>query len=296
MRAGLARRSEAAHTEALGPAVLLGLIGAGIQRSRTPGMHEREGAELGLRLVYNLIDLDALGLAADSLPELVLGARRLGFTGLNVTYPCKQAVLPLLDGLSPDAAALGAVNTVALTGRRAVGHNTDWSGFAAAFRHEMAGVALGRVVVIGAGGAGAAVTYALLTLGAAELLVHDTAPGRAEALAAQLSTRFGAGRVVATPDVGHALSRAEGLVNATPVGMTGHPGTAVPDALLRPDLWVADVVYVPLETALLRTARARGCRTMGGGAMAVFQAVEAFRLFTGRSPDAERMLAHFHRM
>ena len=273
--------------------VLAGLIGAGIQASRTPAMHEQEGAEQGLRYVYRTIDLDRLGLGADALPDLLLAAQRMGFDGLNITHPCKQAVIPLLDELSPDAEALGAVNTVVLRDGRRRGENTDWWGFAEAFRRNMGGAARDRVVQLGAGGAGAAVAHALLTLGVRSLTVHDVDASRATGLADGLCARFGAGRAAAGADLAAAMAQADGLVHCTPTGMAAHPGMPLPAALLRPALWVADIVYFPLETELLRTARALGCRTLDGGSMAVFQAVEAFRLFTGITPDPERMLRHF---
>jgi shikimate dehydrogenase len=277
-------------------AVLCGLIGHGIQASLTPALHEREGDEQGLRSQYKLIDLHALGLGAEALPELLQAAERMGFTGLNITHPCKQAVIPLLDELSPDAAALGAVNTVLLRDGKRIGHNTDWSGYAEAFRRNMEGVALDRVVQLGAGGAGAAVAHALLTLGVGQLTIQDMDPARAQALAASLSERFGAGRAVACADLPAAMAAADGLVHCTPTGMAAHPGLPLPAELLRPSLWVSEIVYFPLETELLRTARALGCRTLSGGGMAVFQAVQAFRLFTGREPDPERMLRHFAEM
>ncbi len=278
------------------PSVLVGLIGAGIQASRTPAMHEREGAEQGLRLIYKLIDLEVLALGADALPDLLTAAQRFGFAGLNITHPCKQAVMPLLDELSADAQALGAVNTVVLKDGRREGHNTDWWGFAESFRRELADVGSNRVVQFGAGGAGSAVAHALLTLGVGEVAIVDTDEDRARAVAVALCSRFGAGRAVANPAIADAMATADGMVNTTPLGMAKYPGMAVPAELLRSNLWVADIVYFPLETELLRQARARGCRIMAGGGMAVFQAVGAFRLFTGLEPDAERMLRHFERM
>jgi shikimate dehydrogenase len=275
--------------------ILVGLIGAGIQASRTPRLHEREGAEQGLRYVYKLVDLEVLGIGAESLSELLTAAQRFGFAGLNVTHPCKQAIIPLLDGLSADAQALGAVNTVVLAGGRRIGHNTDWWGFARSFERELGDARRERVVQFGAGGAGAAVGHALLTLGTRELVIIDVEAARARSLAAALSARFGEGRAFAGA-VEDVMSAADGIVNTTPLGMAKYPGMAVPAELLRPDLWVAEIVYFPLETELLRTARERGCRTMAGGGMAVFQAVEAFRLFTGRPADAERMLRHFAAM
>ena len=272
---------------------LLGLIGAGIQGSRTPAMHEHEGDEQGLRILYQKLDLEPLGLTADALPDLLLAAERMGFAGLNVTYPCKQAVIPLLHELSDDARALQAVNTVVLRDGRRVGHNTDWWGFAENFRRGLPDAKRDRVVQVGAGGAGSAVAYAALTLGAGHLTVFDTDPDRAARVADSLCERFGPGRAEATADLAGALAGADGVINTTPVGMAKLPGSPVPAPLLRPDLWVAEIVYFPLETELLRQARALGAPTLDGGGMAVFQAVEAFRLFTGVTPDAARMARHF---
>jgi shikimate dehydrogenase len=275
------------------PAVLAGLIGAGIQASLTPIMHEREGAEQGLRYIYKKIDLDQIGVGAEALPDLLLAAERMGFNGLNITYPCKQAIIPLLHELSDDARALGAVNTVVLKDGRRIGHNTDWWGFAESFRRGLSDAKRDAVVQLGAGGAGAAVAHAALTLGTGTLTVFDVDADRAAGLAADLSERFGAGRAVAGRDLAATVSKADGLIHATPTGMAKLPGLPLPAELLHPSLWVAEIVYFPLETELLKQARSLGCRTLYGGGMAVFQAVEAFRLFTGITPDAERMLEHF---
>ncbi len=278
------------------PTVLVGLIGTGIQASRSPALHMREGEAQGLSYQYKLIDLTRLGLGVDALPELLTAAERLGFDGLNITHPCKQAVIPYLDALSPDARALGAVNTVVFKDGKRTGHNTDWYGFAEGFRRALPDVNRGHVVQFGAGGAGAAVAHAALTLGMTQLTLIDVDPSRAATVAAGLNERFGPGRAVVGTDAATAVAGADGIINATPLGMDAHPGMALPASLLRPALWVAEVVYFPLETELLCTARAIGCRTADGGGMAVFQAVEAFRLFSGVTPDAERMRQHFASM
>ena len=280
----------------LQPAVLVGLIGAGIQASRAPALHEREAAEQRLRYIYKLIDLDQLGLAPSALPELLTAAERMGFAGLNITHPCKQAILPLLTDVSEDARAVGAVNTVLFRDGMRVGHNTDWWGFAESFRRGLPGARLDRVVILGAGGAGAAVAYAALTLGAQRVSLVDLELSRASELADKLSAVFGDGRAVAGADLTEAMGEADGLIHATPTGMAKYPGLPLPEQLLRPPLWVAEIVYFPLETQLLRAAKRIGCRTLNGGGMAVFQAVEAFRLFTGRAANAERMLRHFASM
>jgi shikimate dehydrogenase len=278
------------------PAFLVGLIGAGIQASRTPAMHEREGDEQGLRYLYKLIDLEVLGLSPEALPELITAAERMGFAGLNVTHPCKQSVIALLSEISDDARALGAVNTVVLREGKRIGHNTDWWGFAESFRRGLPDAKLERVVQLGAGGAGAAVAHAALKLGTEHLTVVDLDAARAAQLARSLCARFGAGRAHAASDVAEAMAQADGLIHATPTGMVKYPGLPLPAALLRPELWVAEIVYFPMDTELLRAARRIGCRTLDGGGMAVFQAVEAFRLFTGIAPDAQRMVQHFASM
>ena len=274
--------------------LLLGLIGSGIQLSRTPAMHMREAAAQGLGCVYRMIDLTTLGLGAEALPELLTAAERMGFDGLNITHPCKQAVVPLLTDLSPEAEALGAVNTVVLRDGRRIGHNTDCSGFAEGFRRQLPGVALRRAVQLGAGGAGTAVAEAALRLGVGTLAVFDRDQARAAGVAAALCARHGPGRAVAGTDLAAAMAEADGLIHATPTGTAAHPGLPLEASLLRPSHWVSEIVYFPLETGLLRLAAARGCRTAHGGGMAVFQAAHAFALFAGLRPDADRMLAHFN--
>ncbi|MGE8351544.1 MAG: shikimate dehydrogenase [Pseudomonas protegens] len=276
--------------------VLAGLIGAGIQASRTPALHEHEGDAQNLRYLYRLIDLDQLGLDSSALPDLLKAAERMNFTGLNITFPCKQSILPLLDELSPEARGIGAVNTVVLKDGKRVGHNTDCLGFAEGFRRGLQGVARRHVVQMGAGGAGAAVAHALLSEGVEQLSIFDVEQQRAQSLADNLNQHFGAVRAKAGGDLPSTLASADGLVNTTPMGMAKLPGMPVPVELLRADLWVAEIVYFPLETELLRNARALGCRTLDGGTMAVFQAVKAFELFSGRSADPQRMLAHFQSM
>ncbi|HEX2567483.1 MAG TPA: shikimate dehydrogenase [Burkholderiales bacterium] len=276
--------------------LLLGLIGAGIQRSMAPILHEEEARQHGLRVHYQLIDLDAAGLGVEALPELVRAARAMGFAGLNITYPCKQAVIPLLDGLSDEARSIGAVNTVVREDQRFIGHNTDGSGWSWGLKRALPGADLSFVVLLGAGGAGSACADAVLRLGAKKLSVFDQDAARAAALARRLNDAFGAARAEAGSDLPAAMKQATGFINATPMGMERSPGMPLGEDLLRPGLWVSDAVYVPLDTALLQAARRRGCATVDGGHMNVGQAVRAFKLFTGEEADAERMELHFRSM
>lgn len=276
-------------------ALLAGLVGAGIQRSLTPAMHEREAAHHGLRLHYQLIDLDRgrKGLAA--LPGLIESAVLMNFAGLNITYPCKQAVIPLLDELSDDARDMGAVNTVVFRDGRSIGHNTDGSGWRWGFERSLPSADLSQVVLLGTGGAGSAIAHAVMRMGAGRLTLIDSDASRAKALANALRARH-AGDVVVADDLVSALRGASGLIHATPTGMDKLPGLPLPEALLQPGLWVAEIVYFPLETALLRAARARGCAVVDGGTMAVGQAVGAFRLITGLVPDPDRIDDHFRQL
>lgn len=287
-------------SQALAPApagaarkLLLGLIGAGIQHSLSPAMHEEEAGQHGIKLHYQLIDVDRSADGAAALPRLLDAAHTMGFAGLNITYPCKQAVIPLLDELSDEAAAMGAVNTVVFDGRRAIGHNTDGSGWAWGFRRTLPAADLSRVVLLGAGGAGSAIAHAVMRLGAERLTLVDADAARSIGLADELNQRYGGTRARGGLDAVAALADATGLIHATPTGMAKLPGLPLPAALLRGDLWVSEIVYFPLETALLAAARRAGCAVCDGGTMAVGQAVGAFRLFTGREPDAERMRRHF---
>jgi shikimate dehydrogenase len=271
-----------------------GLIGAGIRSSLSPALHEREAWRLGFESEYRLFDIEQLGRDPGDVGQLVREARDLGLAGVNVTHPCKQLVVAELDDLSPEAEALGAVNTVVFEDDRLVGHNTDTTGFREAFTRGLPGADVERVVVVGAGGAGAAVAHAMLTLGAQELAIVDVDMERSGDLAAALVRRFGprSARAAEPSALRRLLAAADGLVHATPVGMAAYPGTAVAPELLRSVNWVAEIVYVPLETQLLRDARAQGCRTLSGAAMVALQAAGSMELFLGVRPDRERMLAH----
>jgi shikimate dehydrogenase len=276
--------------------LLLGLIGAGIQRSLSPVLQEEEARHHGLRVHYQLIDLDAAGAGVEALPALLSAVRIMGFAGINVTYPCKQAVMPLLDALSEEARTIGAANTVVRDGSRLVGHNTDGSGWSWGFRRALPHANLSRVVLLGAGGAGSAIAYEVLRLGATKLLIVDPDASRASALAERMNSIHEAGRASAIGDIAAAMEAATGLIHATPTGMDKLPGLPLPASLLRPELWVSEIVYFPLETELLKAARRIGCATADGGHMNVGQALRAFKLFTGREPDAARMDAHFRRL
>src|SRR5580692_1762615 len=264
--------------------ILTGLLGAPIAQSAAPAMHERAAEALELRCHYQLIEVAGAG--REELKALLEGVRRLGFAGINVTFPYKEAVLDLLDDLSPGAAQIGAVNTVVVRDRRLIGYNTDTTGFARAVSQLVTASAHGAVAVIGAGGAGKAIAFALTSLGVTDLRIFDCEHAKAAHLAARLE---GHATARAAYSVEEALRGVVGVVNGSPVGMLPSLGTPVPDGLLHGGLWVADAVYSPLWTPLLTAARASGATVMTGRDLAIYQAADAFELFTGFQPSTVEM-------
>ena len=268
--------------------LLTGLLGAPIAHSASPAMHERAAEALGMRCHYQLIEI--AGAKRDELKLLLEGVRRLGFAGINVTFPYKEAVLDLLDELSPTAARIGAVNTIVVRDKRLIGYNTDTTGFARAVAPLVSTPAHGAVALIGAGGVGKAIAFALAGLGVAELRIYDSEPAKAAHLAALLEGEVKTGLA---PSVEQALRGVVGVVNGSPVGMLPSRGTPVPDQLLHAGLWVADAVYSPLWTPLLTAAKAKGAAVMTGRELAIYQAADAFELFAGVAPSTAEMVIAF---
>ena len=275
---------------------LFGLIGSDLSLSRTPPLHEAEGLAQGHPTVYRRLDVLTDRLESRPLEQLLSSAIDMGFDGLNITHPFKREVLDLLDDVDPVAARLGSVNTVAIRDGRTTGHNTDVTGYARGLSEQLPDVAKRAVVQVGAGGVGNAIAFALAEAGVQELQIRDVDAERAAELADKLNTATGTS--VANgggPDgVEDAVAAADGVVNATPLGMLSHPGTSFDTSCLTPGHWVSDVVYMPVSTQLLQEAAAAGCRTLDGTHMAVYQAVDAFEHFTGLAADADRMRATFH--
>lgn len=271
------------------PLVRVGLIGHGIGPSLTPAMHVREGTALGLDYHYEIVDL--LDRPHADLGRELDRVAAAGFAAVNVTHPFKRAVLEHVDETSDAVRRIGAANLV-LLGERRVAHNTDYAGFLAGLESFLSEDRSGTVVQVGAGGAGLATVCALLDLGFDDVVVHD----RSASAAADLVARFaedGPGLRTSDGDLESVLATAAGVVHVTPMGMAEHPGTAFDVDVLGEGTWVAEVVYRPLDTELVRRARERGLPTLDGGAMAVGQAVESLRLITGLEPDAQRVRQHF---
>ncbi len=262
-----------------GATTVAAVIGDPVAHSLSPRVHNAAFAAAGLDWVFVALRTPAGGASAvlDAMAASSLG-------GLSVTMPLKAEVADHLRSLDPLAASLGAVNCVARDGGELVGHNTDASGFAtwlAAAGHPLSDA---RVVVLGAGGAGRAVVAGALAAGAASVVVVNRSPAPAAAAAALGPQRCSIGEL-------NDVAGADVVVNATSVGMSGQPGCPVPVGLLRPGHVVADLVYDPVATELLRAARDVGAAALDGVGMLVHQAADAFRLWTGVEPPLAAMAA-----
>lgn len=277
---------------------LVGLVGEGITASLTPAMHEAEARALGLDYEYRIFDLIELGRPAADVGAILADAQSAGFAAMNITHPCKQLVLDLVDELDTDAAHLRAVNLVVFDDGRLRGYNTDWMGYRDALAAGLPEASFERVVQIGCGGAGAATAYALLTQGTRRLDLFDAEPRRTAELAERMRAHFPE-QTIATlspEELAHAIAAATGIVHATPMGMLHHPGVAFDLDLLQQGAWVSDVVYRPLETQLIRQAARRGHPVLDGGLMAVGQACASLHIITGIRPDRDRMQRHFREL
>ncbi|SMX48627.1 shikimate dehydrogenase [Maliponia aquimaris] len=270
---------------------VIGLFGSPIGHSRSPLMQNTVFAAMGLDFVYVPFDTGARDAA-----EVVQAMRVLNLSGANVTMPLKRAILPHLDHLSPAADLAGAVNVIVNDGGVLTGHLTDGEGFMSSLAEAGVPYAGRRMVLLGAGGAGMAVAVQAALEGVSAITLVNRRDGffeAAGAMVARVRNRLGCGITLQDLDGREALAEAIGaaniLVNATPVGMHGaEPGMALHDAgLLRPGLVVCDLIYVPRETPLLAQAARRGCVTVSGLGMQLYQAVPAFRMWTGQEMDVE---------
>lgn len=266
--------------------VRLGLIGDNIAASQSPRLHELAGRLTGIEVAYELLIPHQRG---QDFQQVFDAARAEGLRGLNITYPYKERVVPLVEIPDPRVAALGACNTVLFTEKGPQGHNTDWSGFMAAYRRVMGDAAPGVVCMVGAGGVGKAVAFGLLALGMTELRLVERDLPKAEALAQALRRADPALKVSTTAEVAAGAAGASGLINCTPVGMVGYEGTPVPADLMAGAAWAFDAVYTPVDTRFLKDAEAAGLRIISGYELYFYQGLHAYELFHGR-PISETLL------
>lgn len=266
---------------------LIGLIGYPVAHSFSPAMHNAAATALGLNTVYV-----PLPVRPDRLPEALRGLGALGFRGVNVTVPHKEAVMPHLNAVFPAARVIGAVNTIVVGDGWLTGFNTDWSGFLSDLESHRLALYGRDCLVLGAGGSARAVVYALLRRGS-RVTILARRPEQAQRLAAEIGPAFPAAAAMVVGSLDDAPRVAAHLdepilINTTPLGMSGERVDLSPwpdDAPFPPGAFVYDLVYNPPETRFIALARVAGRRAANGLGMLVGQAAEAFEVLTGRRPD-----------
>ena len=264
--------------------VRLGLIGDNIADSQAPRLHGLAGRILGIPVRYDLLVPAELGLGFDELFERCTDGR---YRGLNITHPYKERVAALVEIENPLVRAMGAVNMVRVERDRRLGFNTDHSGFMAAWRAKFGAAAPGTVCQLGAGGAGRAIGFALAALGAESIRVVDVDSRRADDLATSLRRAFPSleASACAPGELAAAAAGAQGIVNCTPVGMTGHKGTPIPDRLMHGAVWSFDAVYTPVDTRFLAAASAAGLETISGFELFFHQGADGLEIYFGEGVD-----------
>jgi shikimate dehydrogenase len=264
------------------PDLRLGLIGDNISRSKAPLLHQLAGKLMGLEVRYDRLIPKDLGRDFDGVFEDCV---RQGYRGINVTYPYKERVVSKVRIDDPLVQALAAVNTVVFASGGPTGHNTDYSGFMAAYRGTAGDAAPGPVCMVGAGGVGKAVAFALMGLGLKELRLVERDLPKAEALAAALKAEDQTLDVMVTADPAAAAAGASGVINCTPVGMVGYGGTPLPRELMAGASWAFDAVYTPVDTQFLKDAEATGLTIISGYELFFYQGLHAWEIFSGRPID-----------
>lgn len=263
----------------------LGLIGDAIARSRSPALHVAAGRHAGLNVRYDRL---VPALLQRDFETVFKEVQTAGYRGVNITYPYKEQVAPMVQLADPVLAAIGAVNTVTFETDGPHGHNTDYTGFKAAYRIALGDGRPGPVLMLGAGGVGRAIAFGLADLGAETLILQDVDCAKAEGLARDLRTAFPAQRVLTEIDTDATL---DGLINCTPIGMDGKPGNPMPGWAIARANWAFDAVYTPKDTAFLRAAEAQGLRILSGWELFFHQGLHAWAIFSGNNADAGRLRA-----
>ncbi|MCZ4260650.1 shikimate dehydrogenase [Limimaricola sp. G21655-S1] len=264
-----------------GDTLRLGLIGDNIRASRSPLLHRIAGEMLYIPTVYDRLIPADLGQSFDAVFADCAATRR----GINVTYPYKEVAARKVTVDDPLVRAIGAVNTVLFEPEGPKGQNTDFTGFKAAYERVRGEAAPGTVLMIGTGGVGRAVAFGLAGLGATTLRLVDRDRAKAEALAVELREAAPAMTVEVADDAEAAGRGADGLINCTPLGMEGYPGSPLPRAAMAGGAWAFDAVYTPEDTQFLTDAAAQGLQVISGWELYFYQGVHASQLFTGQGLD-----------
>lgn len=266
----------------------LGLIGDNIARSRSPLLHRLAGVQNGMAVQYDRLIPRDMGEDFDTVFDR---ARDRGYRGINVTYPYKERAAAKVVIDDPLVRAIGAVNTVLFEPDGPRGQNTDYTGFIAAYRGVRGDTPPGIACLIGTGGVGRALAFALVALRAEEIRLVDRDTAKAESLAADLRAIPDAPRIVVAPDAEQGAAGATGLLNGTPVGMVGYGGTPLPAGCMAGAEWAFDAVYTPVDTQFLQDAQAAGLVVISGYELFFYQGVHAWAHFADKPLDPARLRA-----
>ena len=270
------------------PTLKLGLIGDNIAASRAPDLHRIAGRLNNMDVQYDRLIPKELNQTFDQIFE---NCPDNGYQALNITYPYKEYVIPKVEIDDPMVRAIAAVNTVVFDGTSSKAHNTDYTGFIAAYEQVRAGANPGVCCLVGTGGVGRALAFGLVKLGADEIRLFDRDSAKARQLAHDLTALKPQTVVTSVDDLDVATANCDGLLNGTPVGMVGYPGSAFEPKAIAQAAWVFDAVYTPIETMFIRSATAAGAQIISGYELFFFQGVHAWRHFSGRDVDTQKLRA-----
>jgi len=271
----------------------LGLIGLSIQKSSSPQLHELLGELNNLPVQYRLQEPQQN--SAKAFIETLSGVREQGYQGVNVTYPFKQVALDYCDSVDQSVEQVGATNTLKITDQGVEAFNTDFSGFIRGYQHRLGNLAAGKVLLIGAGGVGRAIAFALFKLGATEVVIYDLSEHSAQSLADGINQAGFNASVITADELTVAALGCDGLVNCTPVGHYTHPGLPIDKAVIGHQSWAFDAVYTPLDTEFLQLCVRAGLGIVSGFDLFFYQALNAFEIFTGIEVDAVEVMQEYTR-
>lgn len=273
--------------------VRLGLLGNNIGRSRAKNLHEMLGEMYGLDVSYQPMDL--AGKPDVNIAEELQRCRREEYTGVNVTHPYKKEAIKSVTLMEGFPTGLTSVNTVIFDGEKMFADNTDYTGCVRAFKDSFGeNFKPGKVLMLGAGGVGVAIACAMRELGATELVISDLNQQSAAELVAQLGDGSMTIRL-AGDDIVEETRSADGLINATPIGMFQYPGCAFEKTAVSSQKWAFDAVYTPENTEFLDICRKNDIATLSGFKLFLFQGLDAFERFAGYIPDAKEVEKEFLR-
>lgn len=264
----------------------LGLIGDNILRSKSPLLHQACGRLAGINVSYERLIPATLGL---DFRDLLGKIRADGFHGINVTYPYKERVTEFVTVSDPAVRSIGAVNTVLFSDAAPQGFNTDYSGFISAYKSIRKDTPPGKVCLIGTGGVGKAVAFALLALKADTIICVDLDRSKAMALADALRMTGTQTQIEVSGNAINAAENADGIINCTPLGMTNIGGTPLPIGAMTHANWAFDAVYTPVDTQFLTDAKRSGLTVISGYELFFAQGLDAWALFSGQPADPDAL-------